>query len=198
MSEPHLSLLPAAPFVPLVPELKKHLSKVAEAITGLNFAAMLDGNMKRLILEAFERVGASEGSIWISDITQEYLMIAFNTGPHAGKDIGHFKQPLTAGIVSMAYANEQSFLENDVYKNSQHDKTLDEKLHVKTQAMMVTPFYYLGGCRGVMTCVQFTGPHLSEEGTGFREQDLGTLRQTAAVVGRLVDGRILRTVVGLG
>jgi len=198
MSEPHLSQLPAAAFVPLVPELKRHLAMVAESITGLNFAALLDGNMKRLIGDAFERVKASEGSIWLSDSKQEYLMVAFNTGPYAGKEIQHFKQSLTAGIVSMAFSNEQSFLENEVYKNSQHDKTLDSKLQVKTQAMIVTPFYFLGACRGVLTCVQFDRSQTGSQSSGFNERDLVTLRQTAAVVGKLVDARIVRTVVGLG
>jgi len=198
MSEPHFALLPAAAFAPLVPELKKHLALVADFITGLNFAALLDANMKRLISDAFERVGASEGSIWISDAKQEYLMVAYNTGPHASNEIQHFKQPLTAGIVSMAFSNEQSFLENDVDKNSQHDKTLDSRLHVKTQAMIVTPFYFLGACRGVITCVQFVPSEPASGTLGFNERDLVTLRQTAAVVGKLMDARILRTVVGLG
>ena len=198
MSEQRLTLLPAAAFVPMVPELKKHLAKVAESITGLNFAAMLDSHMKRLIKDAFDHVKASEGSIWIVDSRQEFLTVAYNAGATATGEIGHFRQTLTAGIVSMAFSSEQSFLENDVYKNSQHDKTLDSKLRVKTQAMIVTPFCFLGACRGVLTCVQFDGSHANSPGSGFSEHDLAKMRQTAAVVGKLVDAQILRTVVGLG
>jgi hypothetical protein len=198
MDEPQLSLLPAAAFVPLVHELKRHLAMVANYITGFNFASMLDGHSKRLIGDALERVRASAGSIWIVDAKHEYLMVAFNTGPHAKKEMEHFKQPLTAGIVSMSFSNEHSFLENEIQKNSQHDKTLDSKLHVKTQAMIVTPFYFLGGCRGVLTCVQIDGPEATSRSLGFAEHDLSTIRHAAAVLGKLVDARILRTVVGLG
>ena len=170
---------------------------VANSIDGANFAALLDSNMKWLISDGFEKAKASEGSIWLCDSRQENLIVAFNTGLNTSREIEHFSQPLTAGIVSMAFSNEQSFLENDVFKNSRHDTTLDSKLNVKTRAMIVTPFYFLGACRGVMTCVQFEEIPPSRS-LGFNEGDMGTLRQTAAVLGKLVDARILRTVVGLG
>ncbi len=198
MGEPRLLLLPAPKFVPLVPELQRHLAMAADSINAENFASLLDGSMRRLIASSFELINASEGSIWLHDGNENCLVIAFNTGPNSGQLVGKFKQPLTAGIVSMVFSSEQSFVENDVYKNSQHDKNLDSMLRHRTQSMIVTPMYFLAGCRGVISCVQLQGPEKTERLRGFSEHDLVMVRHAAGVLGKLVDGTVLRAVVGLG
>jgi hypothetical protein len=197
MSPSRLSLLPATAFVPLVPDLNKHLAAVAESITAESLASIFDGVMKRLISGTFQSVTASEGSIWLHDSRKNSLVMAFNTGPNAGTLVGKFSQPLTAGIISMVFANEQGFVENHVSRNSQHDKTLDTKLHVRTESMIATPFYFLAACRGVISCVRLQQSEQNHERRGFSEQNLVTVRHSAAVLGKLVDEKVLRTVVGL-
>jgi len=181
----------------LLPDLNKHLAAVAESITAESLASILDSTMKRLISGTFESVTASEGSIWLHDTRQRSLVIAFNTGLNAGTLVAKFSQPLSAGIISMVFANEQGFVENHVSRNSQHDKTLDTKLHVRTESMIATPLYFLAACRGVISCVRLQQLDDSHEGRGFSEQDLVNVRHGAAILGRLMDEKILRTVVGL-
>lgn len=198
MDRPRLSLLPAATFIPLVPELRKHLAAAAASITAGNLPSMLDGVMRRLIASTLERVTASEGSIWIHDSTQRSLVVAYNTGPSSETLASKFAQPLTAGIISMVFSNEQGFVENQVFRNSQHDKTLDSMLQVRTQSMIATPFYFLAACRGVISCVQLQPPDARHQVRGFSEHDLVTVRHTSAVLGKLIDEAVLRAVVGLG
>jgi len=198
MSPPRLSLLPATAIAPFLPDLKKHLSAVAEGVTADNLSSLLDGVMTRLITGTFERIGASEGSIWLHDNTRNSLVMAFNTGSNAEALVGKFSQPLTAGIISMVFANEQGFVENHVFRNSQHDKTLDTKLRLRTESMIATPFYFLAACRGIISCVQLQQPNAHHEARGFSEQDLLAVRHTATILGKLLDERILRIVVGLG
>ena len=197
MSEPRLSLLPAARFVPLVPDLRRHLALVAESITAGNLASILDGSMRRLISSTFEHVKASEGSVWLHDSTSNSLIVAYNTGPNSDKLVSKFKQPLTAGIISMVFTSEQSFVENHVYQNSQHSKTLDSMLQLRTESMIVTPFYFLGACQGVISCVQLKAAQDSGATAGFSEHDLAAVRHAAVVLGKLVDAAVLRAVVGL-
>jgi len=199
MRQSQLSLLPAGKFVALVPELRRHLALVAESITAQNFASILDESMRRLIAVTFDQISASEGSIWLHDNSDSSLVIALNTGPNAEKLVGHFRQPLSAGIVSMVFSSEQSFVENEVYKNSQQDKSLDSMLNLRTESMIATPFYFLAECRGVITGVQLQASDTTEQAlfSGFSQRDLAAVRHLAALLGRLVDDAVLRAVVGL-
>jgi len=198
MNAPRLSLLPAAAILPFVPDLKKHLSAVAADITPENLTSVLDGTMTRLITGAFQRAGAQEGAIWLHDTHRNSLVMAFNTGPNAAVLVGKFSQPLTSGIVSMVFASEQPFLENEVFRNSRHDKTFDTQMHLRTESMVATPFYFLGACRGIVSGVQLQPAGAHERARGFGEHDLVALREAATILGKLLDERILRIVVGLG
>ena len=192
-----LALTSAPQFTPLVHDLRRHLSLVADSISAKNFGSMLDGTMRQLIDSTFERIGASEGSIWLYSARPESLTIAFNTGPNAEQLVAKFSQPLTAGIVSMAFSSEQSLAENEVHANARYDKTLDTKLQLETHAMIVTPFYFLGACRGAISCVQLTLPESKAKMSGFSEHHLAAVRNTALVLGRLLNEAVIKTVLGL-
>jgi len=96
----------------------------------------------------FIEASAQEGTIWLVDHTEEFLVPVFNTGPHASDFVGKFKQPLSTGLVSMVFATEQPFLENEVSRNAQQSKLLDTQLQVQTHALIAVPLHVLNACRG--------------------------------------------------
>ena len=111
--------------------------------------------------------------------------------------VGRFRQPLKSGLICMVFASEQPFLENEVSKNPGQSKLLDSLLEVKTTALIAVPFYFLGTCRGVVSCVQ-----LSKSGSqpasapGFRPQHLDTMQRTASILSNLLEYQLLSYAVG--
>jgi len=182
-------------FLALRSALDERLGQVRASIRPELFAGLCTPVMLRVLGDALQKVGASEGSVWLLDENRQNLVIAYNTGPRAAEIVGKVKQPLTEGIVSMVVASEQSFVENEVYKNRQHSKLVDRQFDQVTEAMIVVPFYLLKHCRGVVSCV-----HLSEPGeiTGakFTNANLGVIQLAAAVISDLIDYRLLRVTVG--
>jgi len=198
MDDSRLTLLPDQSLAPLLPALQGRLAQVGHSINAQNFSSLLDGTMRQLIDGAIDAVGASEGSIWLTDEAGENLVIAYNTGPSAQQLVGKFKQPLTSGLVSMVFSSEQSFIENEVYENSLQDKTLDSKLKVRTYAMIAVPFYFLDACRGVASCVQLISPESeSEADKGFFEDHELDFRNAVVTLGRLIEHWAIKRTIGL-
>src|SRR5256885_3098485 len=115
-----------------------------------------------------------------------------------------FKQPVSKGIVSLVVASEHPFVENQVYKNAKHSKTLDEKLRKTTYAMIAVPLYFLNEARGVISCVQLLDVEVrdgqaeaaSEKPAGFGPPELNAIQTIAAVSRDLIYHRLIRTAVG--
>jgi hypothetical protein len=145
------NFLPNQQFVSLAPVLQEHLGRIAASITPENFAGLCGPQIRRILEKAFAEARADAGSIWIVDAQRENLVVSLNMGADADKLIG-FRQPVRSGIVSMVLANEHGFLENQVYKNAAHSRSVDDYLHTTTFAMVAAPFYLLGACRGVNCC----------------------------------------------
>jgi hypothetical protein len=198
MDDSRLTLLPDPSLAPLLPALQGRLAQVGQSINAQNFSSVLDGTMKQVIHGVVGTVGATEGSIWLVDEPGEHLVIAYNTGPNAEHLVARFKQPLTAGLVSMVFSSEQSFIENEVYKNALQDKALDSKLKVRTYAMIAVPFYFLDACRGVASCVQLISPDSeSESGKGFYEDQELAFRNAIVTLGRLIEHWAIKRTIGL-
>lgn len=197
------NFLPDQRFLPLLPALQEHLTKVGQAVTPENFVSICDEVLLKVLREAFEQVKADEGSIWLLDQEKKMLVATFNHGPNADKIVG-FRHPLSEGIISLVVASENAFVENQVYKNKRHSSTLNKKLGRTTYSMIAVPFYFLNQVRGVISCVQLLDV-LVQEGqaaptgrtpTGFSPRDLNIIQTTAAVVRDLIDYRLLGTAVG--
>ena len=198
MDESRLTLLPDQTLAPLFPALQGRLAQVGSSINARNFSSILDGTMKQLVHGIVEGVGATEGSIWLADQAAENLAIAYNTGPNSQKLVGKFKQPLTSGLVSMVFSSEQSFIENEVFKNALQDKTLDSALEVRTYAMIAVPFYFLDACRGVASCVQLVSPVSETVGPkGFDGHHELAFRNAIIILGRLIEHWAIRRTIGL-
>jgi hypothetical protein len=154
--------------------------------------------MRRIIGLAFEDAGASEGTVWILESATESLVPSYNTGPHADKLVGKFRQPLSAGLISMVFAAEQPFLENHVFENANHDKSVDSLLRLRTYAMIAVPLYFLGACRGIISCVQLTNlSSAPPDPKGFDEGAKARVCLAAGTLGRLIDYSVLKKTLGL-
>jgi hypothetical protein len=149
-----LNILPDPAFVDLKAALSERLERIAGGLQPEQFGSLLDPLMRQTIETGFAEAGADEGTVWLLDQAGEYLVPAWNTGPHADRLVGKFKQPLKAGLICMVFSSEQPFLENEVWKNSRQSKLLDSMLAVETSAMIAVPFYFLRACRGVVSCVK--------------------------------------------
>jgi hypothetical protein len=198
VDDSRLTLLPDQTLIPLLPALQARLSQVGRSIDARNFCSVLDGTMKGLVDCVVQGIGATEGSIWLLDQATESLTVAYNTGPNSQKLIGKFSQPLSSGLVSMVFSSEQSFIENEVFKNSLQDKTLDSTLKVRTHAMIAVPFYFLDGCRGVASCVQLVpGGQEAVAPKGFSGEHEVVFRNASVILGRLIEHWAIRRTIGL-
>jgi hypothetical protein len=154
--------------------------------------------MRTVLTDAFTRVGADEGTVWLLDEPREHLVPRFNSGPNAANFVGSFRQSLRAGMISMDVATDQAICENEMRRNAQQDKTLDQQLGLQTCAMIAVPFYYVGELRGVISCVQLQ-PARSEAPTprGFSADSIEGLCLTASVISRLVEYRLMALCIGM-
>ena len=191
-----LTFIPHPKMGPLKGDLENRLESMAQMISSENYAFFQDKLMELVLREGFARANAAEGTVWLLDQKRENLVPVFNTGPKAEEFVGKHRQPLGAGIISMVAISEQSFCENRVWENAAQDKTLDEKLNVRTYAMAVVPLYYGSDLRGVVSCVQLFAKGKRMPG-GFTPDSLQQLELTAAVLSKLIDYQLLNAAIGL-
>jgi transcriptional regulator with GAF, ATPase, and Fis domain len=192
-----LNLIPEPAFEHLKPVLHDRMKRIGDAVHAGQFEHLLDPLLGQIIESGFREAGAHEGTVWLVDAAEEFLDPAFNTGPHAGKIVGHFKQPVNSGLISMVFATEQPFLENDVPRNAQQSKLLDSTLGVQTHALIAVPFHFLHACRGVVSCVQLKPADAgAPDPPGFVPTHLAGVQRTTALVSQLIEYRLLSCAVG--
>src|SRR6202790_5762959 len=104
---------------------------MAATITPENFPGICDDRIWRLLNDSVKRAGADEGSVWIVDSEMKHLVISYNSGPNAEAITG-FQQSLDEGIVSLVFANEQSFVETEEFRNENNGGVLDDNSVVRT------------------------------------------------------------------
>jgi hypothetical protein len=198
-----VNFLPDERFLHLRSALKERLQKMADILTPESLPGIFDLQIETVLRDAFDRVGADEGSVWLLDPQKENLVIAYNTGAHASEIVG-FKQPVGSGIVSTSLASEQGFAENEVYRHELHSRLLDDRLHLTTYAMIVVPFYFLSACRGVISCVQLFNVRrgagepvpVGQVPVGFDMEQLSVVKRASLIISDLIDYRLLRVTVG--
>ena len=192
-----LNLLPDPAFAALRPQLADRLAQLSAQLHAAQFRSLLDPVAQRVLEQGFAEAGAHEGTVWLLDETGENLVPAFNTGPDAELLVGKFKQPLSSGLICMVFATERPFLENAVWQHAQQSKLLDAKLGTQTCAMIAVPLCFLGACRGVVSCVQLQRPYSPAPAPpGFKPEQLARVEHAVALLGRLVEFRLLSQTVG--
>jgi len=194
MSE-RLNLLPDPTFEGLKSTLTARMTRLGAEIHAEQFAHLLDPLLRKILQQGFTEARAHEGTVWLVDAAGEFLLPAYNAGPHSAEMVGKFKQPLSAGLISMVFATEQPFIENEVSRNAQQSKLLDSRLQVQTHALIAVPFHFLNACRGVVSCVQLKKNGASDP-PGFQPEHLASVQAATALLTRLVEYRLLSRTVG--
>jgi hypothetical protein len=193
-----MTLLPDGRLTALRPALLAALNDAAVEVSGPAFGSFLDESMRSLLIEGFHRLGADEGTVWLLDESKSALVPQFNSGPHAERIVGRFRQDLGAGMISMVAVTEQPICENEVCRNERQDRRLDHELGLKTWAMLAVPFSYFSELRGVVSCVQFLpAGEAMPAPAGFSAEHLGHLQHVAGLLSRLIEYRILAQCLGL-
>lgn len=190
---PRLNILPDPRLEPLAAGLQARLVQIAGLINAETFSDALTPLAAALLLDAFALVGAHEGSVWLVDRANACLTVGFNNGPHA-EALRRYRQPLDKGLVSMVFANEQPFVMNG--DRTGMDRTVEELLKIRVTTMIAVPLYFLGECRGVVTCVR-TARGDEPEPSGFEAEHLGPVKRAADALHALIDGEVLAKTVGL-
>jgi hypothetical protein len=190
------NLQPDRRFISLRDRLHERIQAAARTLNAQTFADVLDPLMQLSVRDAFDEAGAHEGTIWLADNNEEYLIPVYNTGSHTGQTLNTYRQPLSKGLISMVFKSGQAFCENSVYQNAEQDRTLDESLDVLTCSMIAVPFYFALEVRGVISCVQLKPASAdAPDPQGFSPLDVHRIERSAAVLGRLIDFSLVGTTV---
>jgi len=192
------NLLPDPRFAAFGPQLEERLDEVAHALRPDTFASLLQRSTRDVLVDAFQAVGADEGTVWLADPAEQFLDPVLNSGPTAAQLVGHFRQPMNQGLMTLTFRNQQSQIENQVYRNDLQDQTLDRKLGLVTCSMMVVRLQFAGKVRGVISCVQLKPAHTDQpDPRGFAPEDLQRMDRTADVLSVLIDHQLVGTLLGL-
>jgi transcriptional regulator with GAF, ATPase, and Fis domain len=175
-------------------EVEQFLESWIRSNSPRDLAGLLDPISTDLLCDSFVRVGGCEGTVWIADSEESHLVAVYNSGADAESMLG-FEQPIGSGIISMVYAQQQPYCENDILASAGHDDTLDRKIAKHTRAMIVVPFYFAFALRGVISCVQLEESDRNEH--GFTSADVQQLSRVANVVERLINENLLSSILGL-
>ncbi len=199
MSDGRFTVLPDSRLSAVRGIVSTRMEEAAQELADGAFDEFFDGTMRSAFIEGLTHVDADEGTLWLIDSTQNFLVPQFNNGPNAATFVGRFRQSLQTGMISMVVATEQPICENEVHKNAQQDPTLDRKLGLVTCSMLAVPFYFSGELRGVISAVRLkqaesTGP----DPAGFSPDDLRVLQLVADILERLVEHELLTLSLGLG
>lgn len=195
MKRNRLNFLKNSDFSQLGTDVEKHIETWIEASNPVETAGLLDQVCQDILKGVFSQIGGSEGTVWLANPDEDSLVAVINSGPHS-KDIVGFEQPIGSGIISMVFAQQQPYCENEISADAGHDDTLDRQIDKATRAMVAIPFYFAFGLRGVISCVQLLSDE-SPEPKGFGSADIEQMVKAGNNVERLVNGKLLSAVLGL-
>jgi transcriptional regulator with GAF, ATPase, and Fis domain len=180
------------------PLVTSRLRELATVVGTGAFDEFFDGTMRALLTKCLAGIGADEGTVWLLDQERTYLLPRWNNGPFAANFVGHYRQSLRVGMISMVVATEQPICENDVQQNERQDKTLDRTLGVRTCAMIATPLYFAGDLRGVLSAVRLQPAESAEPAPpGFEPGHIESLQLIVAVLARMLEHQLLGLALGL-
>ncbi len=180
-------------FARLGADLEQHIEEWIQSSNPVELTGLLDEVCTDLLSHCFQSVGGNEGTLWLADTDESNLVAVYNSGPDAENLVG-FEQSIGSGIISLVYAQQQPYCENEIEKSEGHDDTLDRKLEQHTSAMIAVPFYFAYQLRGVVSCVQLGS---GDETPGFDSEHVAQLVQTAHSVERLMNAAALSIALGL-
>ncbi len=194
MNRQRLNFLKNPDFTQVGTKVEKHIESWISSSNPADTAGLLDDVCLDLLSRTYERIGGSEGTVWLAGADSKALIAVCNSGPNANAIVG-FKQPIGSGIISMVFAQQQPYCENEISSKVGHDDTLDRQTLMSTRAMVAVPFYFAFGLRGVISCVQLQKKG-AKEPSGFESSDVEKMVRAGNNVERLVNGKLLSIVLG--
>lgn len=174
----------------------EHIESWVRACGPTDLCDLLDSACLHLLVDVFRRVGGCEGTVWLADEDERNLVAVYNSGDNSESLVG-FEQPIGSGIISMVYAQQQPYCENEIGASEGHDDTLDRKIEKHTSAMIAVPLYFASQLRGVISCVQLEEVDPGAGRDGFSSDHVAELARVANVIERLIDETLLSSAFGL-
>ena len=192
-------LLSNPQFARLGIDLEEHVEAWIQSSNPMETIGLLDEACTDLLAKTFLSVGGSEGTVWLADSAEKFLVAVYNSGPDSENLVG-FEQPIGSGIISLVYAQQQPYCENEIEQSHGHDDTLDRKMHKHTAAMIAVPFYFAFQLRGVVSCVQLEEAMPEDIGSpsaGFESAQVSELVRAVNTVERIINATLLTAALGL-
>jgi hypothetical protein len=191
------NLLPDPKFFSQVGALEDRIFAAVDLINPDNFLDFAESAPIAALEQGIRMAQGDEGTIWLVDRPAQTLVPVYNNGPSAETWVGKFRQPLSAGIISMVYSTEEPFCENDVCSNTSQDSTLDRILAVRTESMIAVPLYFAHECRGVISCVKIANSYrVTANPGGFTMESMREIILASTVLSSLFDYKLLSGVFG--
>lgn len=150
---------------------------------------MFDASSARLFDMHIREMGASEGTLWLLDEEGGALVPAHNNGPDAADLIANYRQPLEKGIISSVVVTQRGIAESFVYRNQEHDASVNELLGNVTVHMIAVPLFFTREIRGVISAVRLRAPD-EPDPPPFGLDAFEVANGLAAVVGELIEARL--------
>lgn len=174
--------------------IEKALAKAAAKIGPKEFGGLIGDAGMSVIRSGMDCLKADSMSIWLANLDQTHLVV---THSEPDRDFIGYEQPITEGLISLAFASEQCLCENQVYLNADHSKKADKAMSQITCALIAAPFYIAGELRGVISCVQLKDSVDDPDPPGFTARNMNRIRRLSTVMERLVNYRLLTTLLDL-
>jgi hypothetical protein len=174
--------------------IEKALARAAATVDPGEFRSLIGDPGQTTLRVVMESLAADSMSVWIADLAEKNLVV---THSEPDPSFVGWAQPLSEGLVSLAYASEQSLCENQVYLNTKHSKRVDDALGQVTTALIATPFYFGGKVQGVVSCVQLKKVSDAPDPPGFTARGLNRVRRLSTVLERLVNHSLLTRILDL-
>ena len=191
------SVSPNSEFADAARHLRKELSSIGDQLDAGSFTRVLPALAKNTLLEAFRKIGADHGAIWLADSTGDHLVPVFGCGEHAEDFLnGKFRLPIDQGLISMVFATGQPFCENAIHKNPGHSPLLDRQLGLRTEAMIAIPLTFANSLRGIVSCVHLCEDDSEEGAQTFSGSDLSDLELASAAIARILDLTLIEQILG--
>jgi hypothetical protein len=180
-----------------IPLLNDRIAAVSAAATpgSTGWNGLCDANAKGLFDLYTGAAGADEGTLWLFSPSDETLVPAYNNGPDAGTLLGGYRQPLSLGLISSVFVTQMGLCESWVYRNSQHDDSVNRMLGNVTAHMVVVPLFFGGEARGVISAVKLRRAD-QEDPPPFGMDGYEMISRLSQLLGEILHGRLLGTILG--
>ena len=175
--------------------IEQRLEECARRMQPEDMGALLGPTGRELVSLSVSALSAHSASIWLVDSEHTRLIVS-HVEP-MNEQMFRREQPLDKGLVTLVLGSGQAVCENKVYANERHSKRTDMALGKITCSLMAVPMYAGGTLRGVVSCVKQKDTPDDPDPEGFSAPNLGRLKRLSAAIERILNYRMLVSILGL-